>query len=77
MDNKRNLLYPYKAEFNDTDVFTVYSVSVVRELLSLSSLKKGSTEEVTVEQRREVLSVSYENNTLETGTWCPPFCSQE
>ena len=40
LDNKRNLLYPYKAEFKDTDVFTVYSVSIVRELLSLRNLKK-------------------------------------
>lgn len=74
MDNKRNLLYPSKAEFKVTDVFTVYSVSIVRELLSLKNLKKGSMDEVAVEQRREVLSITYDNNTLEMGIRCPPFC---
>ena len=75
LDNKRNLLYPSKAEFNETDVFTVYSVSIVRELLSLKNLNKGGLIEVAVEQRREVLSVSYDGSTLETGTHCPPYCN--
>ncbi len=72
LDNNRKLLYPVKAEFKDTDVFTVYSVSVLKELLS-----KGKSPNINVEQRKEVLSVSYNDYTLETGNWCPPFCSQE
>ncbi|MBK7630563.1 MAG: hypothetical protein IPJ23_07665 [Ignavibacteriales bacterium] len=78
LDNKRNLLYPEKAEYKDTDVFTVYSVSLVRGLISEFRQKKmGDEEELSVEQRREVLSVSYGNNTLETGAKCPPLCESE
>ena len=69
LDNNRKLLYPAKAEFKDTDVFTVYSVSVLKELLS-----KGKLININVEQRKEVLSVSYDNYTLETGVLCPPIC---
>jgi hypothetical protein len=72
LDNNRKLLYPLKAEFNDNDVFTVYSISVVKDLLS-----KGSSPIINVEQRREVLSVSYDNNTMEYGTKCPPICDSE
>jgi len=69
LDNNRKLIYPEKAEINDNDIFTVYSISVLKELLS-----NGSSQIVNVEQRREVLSVSYGNNTMETGTKCPPIC---
>ena len=77
LDNKRNLLYPEKAEYKDTDVFTGYSVSILRELLSNSRMNKGNEEGVSVEQRREVLSVTYGTNTLETGAKCPPMCESE
>lgn len=78
LDNKRWLLYPEKAEYKDTDVFTIYSVSIVRELISEFRQKKiGPEDEINVEQRREVLSVSYGNNTIETGAKCPPLCGSE
>lgn len=77
LDNKRNLLYPEKAEYKDTDVFTAYSVSVVRELLSNNRMNKGNEETVSVEQRKEVLSVTSENKTLESGARCPPMCESE
>ena len=69
LDNNRKLLYPAKAEYKDTDVFTVYSVSVLKELLS-----KGKSLNINVEQRKEVLSVSFDGYTLELGSWCPPIC---
>ena len=72
LDNNRNLLYPANAEFKDTDVFTVYSVSVLKELLS-----KGKSLNINVEQRKEVLSVSKDDYILETGNLCPPICLQE
>lgn len=53
LDNHRNLIYPEKAEVRDTDVFTVYSTDIVSELI----LNKES-DNISVEQRREVLSVS-------------------
>ena len=77
LDNKRNLLYPEKAEYKDTDVFTGYSVSIVRDLLSNNRMNKGNEKGVSVEQRREVLSVTYGTNTLESGAKCPPMCKSE
>ena len=77
LDNQRNLIYPEKAEVKDTDVFTVYSTNVVMELLSGKALNKqidGEAETVSIEQRREVLSVSTETQTLESGLKCPPTC---
>lgn len=76
LDNKRHILYPEKAEYKETDVFTVYSTDVIMQLLSGKANKQtdGETESVSVEQRREVLSVSSDAQTLETGSKCPPFC---
>lgn len=77
LDNKRHLLYPEKADFKETDVFTVYSIAVLNELLETGKLNKqtdGDAETVSVEQRREVLSVSSDAQTLETGNKCPPYC---
>lgn len=69
LDNHRNLIYPEKAEVRDTDVFTVYSTDIVSELI----LNKES-DNISVEQRREVLSVSTQLSTLESGVKCPPYC---
>jgi hypothetical protein len=81
LDNHRKLIYPEKAEYKDTDVFTVYSTDVVIKLLSGKALNKESdnetnneSENISVEQRREVLSVSTDVLTLETGAKCPPAC---
>lgn len=80
LDNHRNIIFPEKAEIKETDVFTVYSTNVVMELLSGKALNKQTDAEVdsvAIEQRREVLSVSTEANTLENGTKCPPFCPED
>lgn len=71
LDNNRKLLYPAKAEYTDTDVFTAYNISSVKELLS-----KSNSQSLVIEQRREVLSVSLSNYTLETGWKCPPNCPE-
>jgi hypothetical protein len=79
LDNHRNIIFPEKAEFKETDVFTVYSTNIVMELISGKALNKQTDEEadtVSIEQRREVLSVSTETNTLETGWKCPPNCPE-
>lgn len=77
LDNHRNIIFPEKAEIKETDVFTVYSTDIVMELLSGKVLNKqtdGQVDSVSIEQRREVVSVSTETNTLETGSKCPPNC---
>jgi hypothetical protein len=77
VDNKRHLLYPDKAEYKDTDVFTVFSTDVIMKLLTGKTLNKdsnGGAENISIEQRREVLSISTVSQTLETGSKCPPYC---
>ena len=72
LDNKRNVLFPEGVLINSQDVFTVYAVQVVTELLSL-----GNSSEVKVEQRSEVLSITSGGFTMEIGSFCPPFCGND
>ena len=74
LDGKRNLLYPEKAEYKDTDVFTAYSISRVKELLWDGKTKEGDDDNVSIDQRKEVLSVTFGEKTLESGIKCPPMC---
>ncbi len=77
LDNNRKLIYPGKADYKDSDVFTVYSVDMIRELLSNNRMEKqgdSESENISVEQRHEVLSISINEKTLETGVKCPPMC---
>ena len=79
LDNNRSVIFPEKAAFKETDVFTVYSTDVVMDLLSGKALNKQTDVEadsVSIEQRREVLSVSTEIKTLESGAKCPPLCPE-
>ena len=56
LDNNRHFLYPERADFKDTDVFTSYDTGVVREILSVNSNKNNDngSEIIDVEQRREL-----------------------
>ncbi len=77
LDNNRKLIYPEKADYKDSDVFIVYSVNMLRELLSDNKTEKQGDEKdenVSIEQRQEVLSISINEKTLETGMKCPPMC---
>ena len=69
LDGKRNVLYPAGTVVNSQDVFTMYNISVINELLS-----NNSGEFITIEQRKDVLSISFGDMTMEIGTPCPPFC---
>ena len=72
LDNKRNVLFPEGVLINSQDVFTVYEVSVLAELLNL-----GNSSEVQVEKRSEVLSITSGGYTMEVGALCPPFCTND
>jgi len=72
LDNKRNVLFPEGVLINSQDVFTVYDVQVLTELLTL-----GNSTEVKVEQRSEVLSITSGGFTMEVGAFCPPFCTND
>jgi len=72
LDNNRNVLHPTAKNINPTDVFKVFSITVVNELLSSSP-----NANVFVEQRNSVLSVSSGLLTMEVGAFCPPFCPDD
>ena len=72
LDNKRNVLFPEGVLINSQDVFTVYEVQVLAELLNL-----GNSSEVNVEKRSEVLSITSGGYTMEIGALCPPFCTND
>jgi len=75
LDKTRKAVFPSAAAIENSDVFHVFSASIVAELLGL---EKGT--EVTVEQRaNNILSITTstiggEAYTLEYSVLCPPIC---
>ena len=69
LGNGRNLIFPDNAKFTPTDVFSVFSISLLKDLFNL-----GKLDTVTVEQRESVLSITVGNYTAEKIPNCPPFC---
>lgn len=65
----RKVLYPVGKNVSPKEVFALYSKSKMIELLCLGN---GNT--VTVEKRKDHLTVTFGLNTLEFGEPCPPFC---
>ncbi len=72
LDENRDVLYPEDKTINSQEVFTMFSISTINELLSL-----GNKDVVLVEQRSSVLSVSNGGFTLEVGAFCPPICPDD
>lgn len=70
LDNNRKVLFPDGKSVSSKTVFTVYSISVLNELLS-----QGKAAFIHIEQRKEVLTITNGNYTLEYGAPCPPDCS--
>lgn len=69
LDDNRNLVYPAGAQVNPTDVFSVYSISLINELMN-----KGSSGTVLFQRRQHVFSITDGLFTLEYATLCPPWC---
>lgn len=69
LDNNRNVISPESVSVDAKDVFSLYSVSVLKDLLS-----RGDSKYIYVEQRSEVLSITYAGYTMEVGAFCPPWC---
>jgi hypothetical protein len=70
LDGNRNVLYPEGIQISKEEIFTVYGINVINELFS-----KGGSNEIQIEQRRDVLSITVGEVTMEVGALCPPFCS--
>lgn len=69
LDNKRRVLFPEGQVINSSDIFSLYSVSIIQDLLS-----RSNENVVFIEQRSEVLTVSTGGFTMEVGMLCPPIC---
>jgi len=69
LDNKRHAIFPLGVSINSTAQFTMYSVSVINDLLS-----RGNDNTIYIEQRSNVLSISCGGITMEVGSLCPPIC---
>ncbi len=68
-DQNRMPLDPSDATIESTDVFSVYSVSVLEELLS-----QGSNINTQIEMRGNTLCVKNGQKIMEYGVLCPPYC---
>ena len=66
----RAVLYPAGFSPKSGEKYATYSKSKVDELLSA-----GKSDTIAVEQRKEVISVTNGQYTLEISTWCPPVCT--
>ena len=69
LDNNRNALLPLGSTINSTEVFSMYSVAVVQQLLS-----DGNNPFTYVEKRKDVLTITNGEFTLEYSLSCPPIC---
>ncbi len=70
VDNNRVVIFPSGATVQPSEIFHVYSISKVSELISLGG---GGT--INFEVRENVFSLTIGNYTLEFGTFCPPYCN--
>lgn len=69
LNSERIVIYPAGYPVQEQAVFTLYSTSMVAELLSQELVT-----EVSIEQRSDVISLTCGRLTLETGSPCPPYC---
>ena len=69
LGNGRSPIYPSSIAASATDVFKVYSKSVISELLI-----KGGQENINIEMRSNLLTITDGGFTLEMGLDCPPIC---
>jgi hypothetical protein len=63
-------LYPdEKLAIPEDEVFHVFSVSIIKELLDT-----GGSKITTIERRKNHLTVTNGNTTMEFSSICPPYC---
>ena len=70
LGDQRVVLYPKGYKVDDKEVFVVYSIGKIKELLDT-----GKAVTTTVEQRKDVISINNGEQTMEIGQRCPPFCN--
>ena len=65
----RKSIYPANAVVSSKEVFSVYSISLIQELIS-----KGKSNTINFEKRHSVLTISNGEYLLEFAEGCPPIC---
>lgn len=69
LDNKRNALLPIGVTVSNAEEFSIYSISIVDKLFA-----EGNSVSTHIEKRKDVLTMTNGNYTLEYALLCPPFC---
>jgi hypothetical protein len=69
LGDNRKVLLPAGLSVSSSEVFHVYSTSIIQELLN-----NGNTPVTYIEQRKEVLTITNGDLTLEYSIICPPVC---
>ncbi len=70
LGDNRKVLLPAGFSVSSSEVFHAYSTSIVQELLD-----NGGSQVTYIEQRKEVLTITNGDLTLEYSWICPPFCN--
>ena len=69
LDNNRKVLLPDGYVVKSTEVFSLYSIEIVQQLLN-----DGNSSITYVEKRKDVLTITNGYFTLEYSVLCPPIC---
>ena len=70
LGSDREFLYSTdKINYDENTIFTVYSKSVIHDLLN-----EGQSDITYIEQREKVLTITNGETTMEFGVQCPPYC---
>ena len=72
LGDNRKPLYPQGVQISDDIVFSVYTKTKVLELI-----ESGLQSDNFVEVRGEKITITNGDHTLEFGSLCPPWCSQQ
>ena len=65
----RKVIYPDSTGISPDDTLEIFSKSNIEDLLN-----GAFSDSVYIEKRSEVISITYDNTTLELPGYCPPFC---
>ncbi len=65
----KKLLFPMNIIVNSHDIFSVFSTSKIKELIST-----GTSGIISFENRKDRLTITYGFSTLDFSMLCPPFC---
>lgn len=70
LNNNRDVLIPLETTIDSSEVFSVYAISVLQELLN-----KDSKMNTFIESWKEVLTITNGDKTIEFSDSCPPYCN--